>query len=139
MPRVRFSVSSRGTTRDSTGRLEARLREIVSATTDRLRGVVELIAPVGPSFVRSNGTVHEGGFLRDHVSAQVSDDGFAGTVGWLPGPFLEAGDPPYYMFQELGTRFAPAQPSLGPAFDEVAPQFRAEVEQAVADAARGAR
>lgn len=66
----------------------------------------------------------DSGFLADHVAQWFTPRGFEFEVGWDPDTFAQAGLPYYPPFVEFGTERNAAQPSLGPAYNEVAPQFR---------------
>lgn len=76
------------------------------------------------------------GFMRSQLRLRFSEGGYVYEVGWDEADFADAGQPPYFLFQEFGTRFQPAQPSLFPARDEITPLFRrdlgAELRQAIA-------
>lgn len=83
------------------------------------------------------------GFMAGHVRTVYSPDGLSFETGWLANDFAQAGRSFYPPFQEFGTRFMPAQPSLYPAYkatqryylDELRTMIRAAIAK---QASRGA-
>lgn len=66
------------------------------------------------------------GYMRSMIKTEYSEDGFIFECGWnLGDDFLGTGRNPYPFYQEFGTRFHKAQPSINPAFQEMAPKFTA--------------
>jgi len=63
-------------------------------------------------------------FMADHIKAWFTASGLGFEVGWDATDFIEAGFAFYPYFVEFGTRFMSAQPSLGPAWDQLQQQFR---------------
>lgn len=66
-----------------------------------------------------NDTFH----MRENIRIETDDDGLGVDVGWRHEDFTNEGFAPYYLFQEFGTLYMPAQPSLGPAASELEPLF----------------
>ncbi|MEO7102876.1 MAG: HK97-gp10 family putative phage morphogenesis protein [Gemmatimonadaceae bacterium] len=79
-------------------------------------------------------------YMSEHVRADFSENGYTYEVGWDAKDFLgtidEKGRPRafYPYFVELGTRHMAAQPSLGIAFAEEQPRYKAELANAMARA-----
>jgi HK97 gp10 family phage protein len=87
------------------------IRALVVRQAESLRNLTMSFAPV------------DTGYMRDHVLARYGPEGFSFEVGWEASDFLGAGLSFYPFFVEYGTRFMPAQPSLGPAWREVEPRY----------------
>jgi HK97 gp10 family phage protein len=78
------------------------------------------------------------GYMRDHLKTVYSPDGLTFEVGWDAADFEAANFADetstgsfYPIYQEFGTRFMAAQPSLTPAYRETVPHFRADVGDAL--------
>lgn len=75
------------------------------------------------------------GFMREHLRVIYGPKGYSFEVGWLQEDFLSAGLAFYPVFQEFGTRFMSAQPSLTPAYQDTTvwflPALSAELNAAV--------
>jgi HK97 gp10 family phage protein len=69
------------------------------------------------------------GFMSEHVAQHFTPSGFGFEVGWDAADFFEAGLAFYPFYQEFGTRKMSPQPSLGPAWDEIRPQYEATVSR----------
>jgi len=61
--------------------------------------------------------------MRENIRIETSDDGLSFEVGWREEDFAAEGFAPYYLFQEFGTLHMAAQPSLGPAWNDLEPHF----------------
>lgn len=101
---------------------QAAFREVVAETANDMGALTAMLAPV------------DKGFMSDHVKERITPSGLGFEVGWDAADFFEAGLAFYPFFQELGTRFHPAQPSLGPAYEELMPAFRERIATACRDA-----
>jgi HK97 gp10 family phage protein len=70
------------------------------------------------------------------VTTEYSTDGLAFETGWRASDFIEEGEDFYPPYQEFGTRFMPAQPSLYPAYKETQQfyleELRANIRAALA-------
>jgi HK97 gp10 family phage protein len=75
-------------------------------------------------------------FMADHIKAWFTTSGLGFEVGWDATDFIEAGFAFYPYFVEFGTRFMAAQPTLGPAWRDVAPRFHADLSRALQRAVR---
>lgn len=63
-------------------------------------------------------------FMAEHVKILYAYNGLAFEVGWDAADFEEAGHHAFYpWFQEFGTSKMRAQPSLGPAWNDLYPQY----------------
>jgi HK97 gp10 family phage protein len=75
-------------------------------------------------------------FMRNHIRVTFGPKGYSFEVGWLEDDFLSAGLAFYPLYQEFGTRFMHAQPSLTPAYEETRewflPELTAEIRRAAA-------
>jgi hypothetical protein len=92
---------------------KALIEEYADATVDLTRQLV----PV------------ETGFMRDHVDKVISEDGLGFTVGWFESDFEAIGKPNYAIVIEFGAVSKPAQPSLGPAWNDLEPSFLKDVRE----------
>lgn len=64
------------------------------------------------------------GFMSSHVTYTPLDTGWYDfEVGWYDKDFRMAGHVFYPVYQEFGTMFHPAQPSLGPAWRALSPHL----------------
>jgi len=90
-------------------------QDLVRRTGDAMKEIAQTISPV------------DTGFMRDHIRARYTEQGLAVSVGWLAEDFEEAGLQFYPPYVELGTSRQGAQPTIWPAYDEVAPQFEQEL------------
>lgn len=70
-------------------------------------------------------------FMEEHVRVFMSESGLVWEVGWDASDFIEAGEAFYPWFQEFGTRSMNAQPSLGPASEQVFPVYRDAISDLV--------
>jgi HK97 gp10 family phage protein len=77
---------------------------------------------------------YDTGFMSEHVHVRFTPSGLGFEVGWEAADFFEAGLAFYPFFQEFGTYKMQAQPSLGPAYREITPDY----ERAVSEAATAA-
>jgi HK97 gp10 family phage protein len=68
------------------------------------------------------------GFMKSQTRKELTPQGYGYRVGWDAADFPAAFYPP---FVEFGTRFAPAQPSLLPAFEVEKPRFTQELQAAL--------
>jgi HK97 gp10 family phage protein len=71
------------------------------------------------------------GFMADHLAETFTPSGLAFEVGWLAEDFYSAGFEFYPWFVEFGTRYMDAQPALGPAADQIFPQYREDVSNLI--------
>jgi HK97 gp10 family phage protein len=71
-------------------------------------------------------------FMSQHVHEWFTPSGLGFEVGWDVMDFVENGLAFYPYFQEFGTRYMAAQPSLGPAFDHIAPEFQRRISAIIA-------
>lgn len=92
--------------------VKAAIRKTVKVHAELLRDLTRFLAP------------RDTGFMGDNVRITYGDQKLAFEVGWEPADFAKAGLPYYPPFQEFGTSRHAAQPSLGPAYNDVAPQFQ---------------
>lgn len=99
--------------------LQADVRAIVKDNGLATRDLARFFAPV------------DTGFLRDHIKAGFGELGYSFEVGWQEKDFIQAGFAFYAIFTEFGTRLAPAQPCLFPAYQEIKPLFIADIIDAI--------
>lgn len=92
-------------------------REAASEAAYDTSALTSMLAPV------------DKGFMSEHVAVHFTPSGLGFEVGWDAADFFEAGLDFYPYFQEFGTMLHPAQPSLGPAWDEVRPEYEANVSR----------
>jgi HK97 gp10 family phage protein len=91
--------------------LQKDVRALVRETAQDTRDLTSVLAPKDTEF------------MADHVDWWLTNSELGFEVGWHVDDFVEAGLAFYPFFQEFGTRFMAAQPSLGPAWDANAPIF----------------
>lgn len=77
---------------------------------------------------------YDTGFMSEHVVKRFTPSGLGFEVGWAAADFYNAGLAFYPFFQEFGTRYMAAQPSLGPAYEQVRPEYVTAVGEALTDA-----
>lgn len=129
---IRVTLQVRGTSgiaarfRSTDARLQAEARKIVKEAGEFCRDLTSFLAP------------RDTGFMADHVVTEYSSDGLEFATGWREDDFTNAGLAFYPPFQEFGTSRSPAQPSLGPAFEETVPRFKRDLSAALRRAARRA-
>jgi len=99
--------------------LQTEVRSVVQESGEFTKGLARFFAPV------------DTGFLRDHLNVEYGEQGYSFEVGWRETEFIQAGLAFYPVFTEFGTRFAPAQPCLFPAYAEAKPMFVADLVDAV--------
>jgi hypothetical protein len=66
-------------------------------------------------------------FMSQHVDKEIFPSGLGFNAGWWKEDFDAAELRFYPIYQELGTRYHAAKPSLGPAYRLVAPDYEAEI------------
>lgn len=93
------------------------MRDVVAEAANDIGALAAMLAPV------------DTGFMSDHVKERFTPSGLGFEVGWDAADFFEAGHAFYPFFQEFGTRFMPAQPSLGPAYDAIIPGFQERISE----------
>lgn len=71
------------------------------------------------------------GFMARNVRTVYTRDGFGFETGWLARDFDAAGRPFYPPFQEHGTRYMAAQPSLYPAYKETQQFYLNDVRNSI--------
>lgn len=101
----------------------ARLRSKLESLSD-LSGVNSVVAANGSRLQRlamANAPVRSG-HLRRSIELLIEDGGLTSVVK----PGME-----YAAYVEYGTRFMAAQPYLRPAFNQVKPEFIADLEKVV--------
>lgn len=91
--------------------LQKDVRALVRETAQDTRDLTEVLAPKDTLF------------MSEHVDWWLTESELGFEVGWHVDDFVEAGLAFYPFFQEFGTRFMSAQPSLGPAWEANAPIF----------------
>lgn len=69
--------------------------------------------------------------MRENIRIETDDDGLGMEVGWREEDFTVEGFFPYYLVWEFGSTQHAAQPSLGPAWNELEPSFEEDAEQLV--------
>jgi HK97 gp10 family phage protein len=67
------------------------------------------------------------GWMVEHRHIRLTPSGLGFDAGWDASDFLGQGLAFYPFFQEFGTRFMNAQPSLGPAYEYIVPEFKQNV------------
>ena len=109
---------------------QAGVREATTSAGEFCRELTQLYAPV------------DEGNMRDLVRTVYDAEGFSFETGWDASDFARLNLPFYPPYQEFGTRFMPAQPSLYPAYKETQRYYleavRANVRAAIARARTGA-
>lgn len=68
-------------------------------------------------------------FMSEHVHVHFTPSGLGFDVGWNASDFIEADLAFYPVFQEFGTKHMAAQPSLGPAYEQMRPNFEKNIAQ----------
>lgn len=71
------------------------------------------------------------GFMAAHIRKDFSPDLLRWSVGYHAEDFESRGYAPYYLYQELGTLYQPAQPHLGPAFHEMEPYYLRDLAELI--------
>ena len=66
-------------------------------------------------------------FMAEHLRLEFTPQMLGFEVFFDPADFLGAGEPYYPPYVEYGTSLNPAQPFMGPAADEIMPQYIADV------------
>lgn len=94
-------------------------REIDSAMRAHVRQTTEIMDSVWESL-----TPVDRAFMVNHRRIKITKGGLAFEAGWDAADFFGAGLEFYPFYQEFGTYKMAAQPSLGPAYQYVAPIFR---------------
>jgi HK97 gp10 family phage protein len=104
----------------------AAMRDLVTRTVSVFDSVWESLTPV------------DKGFMVEHRHIILTNGGLGFEAGWDAGEFPRAF---YPYFQEFGTSRMRAQPSLGPAYQYIAPQFAVDMSDvlraAIARLSRG--
>lgn len=77
-------------------------------------------------------------FMADHIKLRITESGLVFEVYLDPEDFARAGLPYYPPFVENGTLDSPEQPFLSPAFEAIAPYFKADAVKIWRDACRKA-
>lgn len=75
-------------------------------------------------------------FMRNHLRVMFGPKGYSFEVGWLEEDFLSVGLAFYPLYQEFGTRYMAAQPSLAPAYHDTVQWFLPELAAAIRRAAQ---
>lgn len=75
---------------------------------------------------------YDTGFMHDHVRVEYTPGGYAFEGGWNANDFDAAGLPFYPPFVEFGTSRHMAQPSIEPAYYEVARRLETDLADSVA-------
>lgn len=104
------------------------------------RDVRSLVQDIGRDARAAARTIvpYDTGFMHDHLRLEFSPSGLVWSLGWLEREFAAAGLPFYPPYQEFGTLFMPAQPTLGPAARHVEEDMRIRLAELMrASAARG--
>ncbi len=71
------------------------------------------------------------GFMEEHPEVHFGPKGFTYEAGYYANTFESAGKRFYPPYQEFGTRNHGAQPSVGPAYAEIAPLYRRDIEREI--------
>jgi hypothetical protein len=69
--------------------------------------------------------------MAAHIRKDFSPDLLRWSVGYQASDFLDRGFAPYFLYQELGTAYMPAQPHLGPAFHEMEPYYLRDLAELI--------
>jgi HK97 gp10 family phage protein len=112
----------------------ANVQQFDARAREEIRALVQQYAEATRTLVRDLAPVDRG-YMHDHVRVRYSPEGFAFEVGWDAADFLGEGLAFYPFFQEFGTRFMPPQPSLGPAWAVMGPQFQLALRLRLAELA----
>lgn len=111
--------------------LQEDIRDLVEEYGEATRELTSFLSP------------YRTGHMSESVRTVYSPSGLAFETGWDADDFIGEGLAFYPYFQEFGTRFMAAQPSLGPAYEEMRPQFeralRERVQQSIAELNRSIR
>lgn len=99
------------------GVMQDAFREAAEEAAHDTAALTSMLAPV------------DTGFMSEHVAVHFTPSGLGFEVGWDAADFFEAGLAFYPYYQEFGTQVMPAQPSLGPAWDEVRPAYEANLSR----------
>lgn len=111
--------------RDTRG-LAANFHAADEAIADAMRALTARTVGVFDSVWESL-TPIDTAFMVTHRHITVTPSGLGFEAGWDASEFFGAGLAFYPWFQEFGTRYMSAQPSLGPAYRYVAPQYAADM------------
>lgn len=98
-------------------------RECVDAVRRAGNRLVELV---------QRRVAYDTGFMHDNVRVEFTPKGYSFEGGWLEDDFERAGRPFYPPFVEFGTWKMPSQPSLLPAYDQVAAELQSDLADAIA-------
>lgn len=98
---------------------QAAIREATQSAGDFCRELTSTLSP------------RDSGRMARLVRTVYSADKFSFETGWLEQDFAAEGEPFYPPYQEFGTRFMPAQPSLYPAYKATQPYYLDEIRAAV--------
>lgn len=101
---------------------QAGFRAETRETAEELAALTSLYAP------------YDTGFMSEHVVIRYTPSGLGFEVGWDAADFFDAGLAFYPFFQEFGTYKMAAQPSLGPAWEEVYPDHIERIGNVARDA-----
>ena len=97
--------------------ITAAMQAHVLQTADAFDAVWEALTPVDTYY------------MVEHRRILMLPSGLGFEAGWDASDFLGMGLAFYPWFQEFGTYKMSAQPSLGPAFEEIAPQFQSGMSE----------
>lgn len=97
--------------------IQQEFRDLVEATAYDLQDLTRFLAPK---------LTH---YMSEHVHVRFTASKLGFEVGWDAADFFEAGFAFYPFFQEYGTRYLAAQPSLGPAYRQIIPGFKLRAGQ----------
>lgn len=75
---------------------------------------------------------YDKGFMHDNVRVEYSTRGYTFEGGWNEDDFAAAGLPFYPPFVEFGTSTQAAQPSIMPAYDQVAARLERDLASTLA-------
>jgi HK97 gp10 family phage protein len=98
---------------------KAAVREVVHDNGELCRELTAFLAP------------RDTGFMAEHVTTIYSESGLVFETGWDVMDFVNEGKPFYPFFVEFGTETMAAQPSLTPAFEDVASHHMGDVAAAI--------
>ncbi|MFD6421708.1 HK97-gp10 family putative phage morphogenesis protein [Streptomyces sp. NPDC060198] len=124
-------MARRGMTVEILGiaRLRQQLEDVDSGILDAIRRAVTESSEAVKADTKRD-VAKDTNNLEEKVDARPADDGFSATVGW------HEAEEYYSRFVEVGTRRAPAQPSLGPALEAERHRYRARLTDEVREALR---
>jgi HK97 gp10 family phage protein len=97
-------------------------RDITLAVTQLVDATTELFDEVWASLIPVDTS-----FMLEHRRIRKTSSGLGFDAGWDAADFLGAGLAFYPFFQEFGTVKMAAQPSLGPAYEYIAPMFQSDL------------